>query len=121
MKGIDSLKKDCVQKLEGVLDDAEKEIRAQIETRTKTYSEAIRASLEDAFDSAMQRFEQSIARLMALEKKTLDKENAKLQRLKELQTTLASHEARFAELAKLAAKAAAKVVAPPSPQKAQSP
>jgi hypothetical protein len=122
LKGVDSLKKDCVARLDGVVDDAEKEIRAQIETRTRVYADAIRGSLEDAFDAAMQRFEQSIERLMSVEKKTLDKENAKLERLRELQTTLASHEARFAELAKLAAKAVAKVTTGSAPEakKAQS-
>ena len=106
LKGVDSLKKDCTGRLDAVLEDSEREVKTQVESRTKSFADAIRASLEEAFDTAMQRFEQSIARLMTLERKVLDAENAKLARLKELQSTLIAHEGRFADLAKLAAKAA---------------
>lgn len=112
LKGVDSLKKDCLGKLEPVLDGAENEVKTQITARTAKFADAIRSSIEDRFDEAMQRFEQSIARLMGLEKKVLDKEKAKLARLAELQSTLTSHEQRFAELAKLAAKVAKTALSP---------
>jgi hypothetical protein len=112
LKGVDSLKKDCLGKLEGVLDGAEAEVKVQIESRAAKFADAIRVSIEDAFDGAMQRFEQSIARLMGIEKKALDAEKAKLARLAELQSTLTGHEQRFAELAKLAAKVAKTALSP---------
>src|SRR5204863_5933869 len=98
LKGVDSLKKDCLGKLEPVLDGAENEVKTQIASRVGKFADAIRASIEDRFDEAMQRFEQSIARLMGIEKKVLDTEKAKLGRLAELQSTLTSHEQRFVEL-----------------------
>jgi hypothetical protein len=99
LKGVDSLKQDCVEKLEACLDDGEKQLRAQIDARQPSFAGALKGSLEDALEAAMGRFERSIGHLMELERKTLDAQRGKLTRLAELRTALDAHEARISELA----------------------
>jgi hypothetical protein len=96
---IDSLKQDCAARIEACVDDVAEAIRAQLESRHATLGAALRASLEEALDAAMQRFERSIARLMEVERKTLAAEHERLARLAELRASLEAHGAWFAALA----------------------
>ena len=102
LKGVESLRQDCVVSVEACVDESARQIRAQLESRHENLATALRASLEEALDAAMQRFERSIARLMELETKTLAAEREKLARLAALRASLEAHEARFAALAEQA-------------------
>jgi exonuclease VII small subunit len=101
-KGLDSLKRDCIQKLEVSLHMVERHLREQIDALPPRFACAIQASLEEALDQALARFERSITHLLDLERRTLATEQAKLQRLSELRSVLADHDARFKQLAKRA-------------------
>ncbi len=96
LKGVDSLKRDCAATIEACVDESWQQIRAQLESRRESLAGALRASLEEALDVAMQRFARSIANLMELETKTLAAERAKLARLGTLRASLEAYEAHFA-------------------------
>jgi hypothetical protein len=102
LKGIESLREDCATKVSACLDDAALAMRAQLDAREASFASALEASLEDALDAAMQRFERSIARLMDLETRTLAAERAKLAELATLRASLEAEEARLAALARRA-------------------
>jgi hypothetical protein len=99
LRGVESLRQDCATQIDACVDESARQIRAQLETRKEGLAAALRASLEESLDSAMQRFAQSIARLMELERSTLDAEKRKVARLAELRGALEAHEARFAAIA----------------------
>jgi hypothetical protein len=81
LKGVDSLKKECAARLDACLDDVERSVSAQIAGREASLAEALRASLDEAFDKALERLEESIERLMALERRVLESERRKLEEL----------------------------------------
>jgi len=99
LKGLDSLKKECKTRLEDCLDDVERSVSAQIEGRAASFAEALRASLDEACDRALERLEESIARLMALERRVLDAERKRRDDLSRLREMLEEHAARFTRLA----------------------
>ena len=101
-RNVESLKQDCVAGIEACVDESAQQLRAQLESRQANLAGALRASLEESLDTAMQRFAQSIARLMELERETLAVEREKLARLAELHASLEHQEARFAALAEQA-------------------
>ena len=58
LKGVESLRQDCVVSVEACVDESALQIRAQLESRHESLAAALRASLEEALDAtAMQRFE----------------------------------------------------------------
>jgi hypothetical protein len=99
LRGVESLRQDCAAQIDACVDESARQIRSQLEMRKEGLAGALRASLEESLDSAMQRFAQSIARLMELEQRTLDAEKGKVARLAELRGALEAHEARFAAIA----------------------
>jgi phage-related tail protein len=98
LKGLDSLKSECVTRLDSCLEDVERSVSAQIVGREASFAEAIRASLDEAFDRAVERLEESIARLMALERRVLDAERKRRDDLAKLRALLDEHASRFASL-----------------------
>jgi hypothetical protein len=88
LKGLDSLKKECESRLDACLDDVERSVSAQIVGRQASFAEALRASLDEAFDRAFERLEESIERLMALERRMLEAERRKLDELASLRRIL---------------------------------
>jgi hypothetical protein len=88
LKGVDSLKKECAARLDACLDDVERSVSAQIAGREASLAEALRASLDEAFDRALERLEESLQRLMALERRVLDMERRKLEELGALRRML---------------------------------
>ena len=99
LKGLDSLKKECATRLDECLDDVERSVAAQIVGRASSFAEALRASLDEAFDRAIERLEESITRLMALERRVLDAERKRRDDLSRLRELLEEHAGRFARLA----------------------
>jgi hypothetical protein len=94
LKGIDSLKQECVARLDECLDEVERHVAAQIAGRRTSFEEALRASLHDALDHAIERRRDSINRLMALERKVLELEHERRAKLVELRALVDRHPAR---------------------------
>jgi hypothetical protein len=95
LRGLDSLKKECSTRLDTCLDDVERSVTAQIVGRQASLAEALRASLDEAFEHALARLEESIARLMALERRVLETERTRRSDLSKLRSILEEHAARF--------------------------
>ncbi|HEY8088071.1 MAG TPA: hypothetical protein VIF09_09500, partial [Polyangiaceae bacterium] len=95
LKGLDSLKKECTARLDGCLDDVERSVSAQIVGRAASFAEALRSSLDEAFDRAIERLEESITRLMALERRVLDAEHKRRDDLSRLRELLEEHASRL--------------------------
>ncbi len=88
LRGVDSLKQECVARLDECLGKIERDVAAQIAGRRSSFEEALRASLHDALDQALKRRQESIARLTALERKVLDSEYEKLAKLAKLRAVV---------------------------------
>jgi hypothetical protein len=95
-KGLDSLKQECIERLDACLDDVEQSVAAQIEGRHASFADALRSSLDEALDQAMQRLEASIGRLMALERRVLESERRKREDLARLRAGLDEDVTRIA-------------------------
>jgi len=95
LKGVDSLKQECVVRLAECLGEIERDVAAQIAGRRSSFEEALRASLHDALDQALERRQESIARLTALERKALDSEYDKRAKLATLRALVDEHAARI--------------------------
>jgi hypothetical protein len=100
LKGIDSLKADCIAKLGACLDDGHKQLSQQVAERQPGFAAALRGSLEDGLDISLSRFERSITRLVDTERATLHSEGEKIARLAELNAALDAHEAAMAQPSK---------------------
>jgi hypothetical protein len=96
LKGLDSLKQECVARLDTCLDDVQRSVAAQIAGRQASYAEDLRASLDDALDVALERLNESIARVMALESRVLETERKKREDLARLRSTLEENVMRIA-------------------------
>jgi hypothetical protein len=98
LKGTDSLKHDCVVKLESCLLDAEKQLQAQVELREPSFASALHDSMDSALDNAARRFERALGRLIDVEQRALAAEREKLARLEELRAALDAEERMLTEL-----------------------
>jgi hypothetical protein len=87
LEGLDSLKRACTARLDKCLDDVEASVAAQI-TGREAFAEELRASLDQAFDSALAQLDSSISRLMALERRVLDDERKREEELARLRAML---------------------------------
>jgi hypothetical protein len=87
LEGLDSLKKACIGRLDKCLDEVETSVAAQI-TGRDAFAEELRASLDQAFDSALAQLDSSISRLMALERRVLDDERKRQEELARLRAML---------------------------------
>jgi hypothetical protein len=96
LKGLDSLKQECVARLDGCLDEVERSVASQLAGRQATFAEELRASLDDALDAALQRLDASISRLMALERRVLETERKKREDLATLRSTLEENVVKIA-------------------------
>ncbi len=87
LKGLDSLKKECIARLDRCLDDVQQSVAEQIVGR-QAFAGELRASLDDAFDDALAQLESTISRLMALERRVLEDERKKREDLVRLRAML---------------------------------
>ena len=107
LKGPGTLRQECAARLEACIDESAQQIKTQLEGRRASFAASLGGSLEEALDSAMRRFERSIARLRDLEARTLAAEHAKLAAIAELRAALATHERHLVALADRARRAGA--------------
>jgi hypothetical protein len=92
LRGVDSLKQECVARLDECMSEIEHDVAVQIAGRRSSFEEALRASLHDALDQALERRQESIARLTALERKVLDAEYEKRAKLAKLRAVVDRHD-----------------------------
>jgi hypothetical protein len=98
LKGTDSLKQECITKIEACLTDTESHARAQLQSKRPDLSRVIRVTLDEALDEALARLNDAIARLMAIERTAIDRERAKLEALTATRGTLEACDARLTRL-----------------------
>jgi len=98
LKGTDSLKQDCLTRVDAFLSDTENHARAQLQDRRPDLSRVIRVTLDEALREALGRLNEAIARLMAVERRTIDGERAKLEQLTAAHRTLEDCDVRLAAL-----------------------
>jgi hypothetical protein len=98
LKGTDSLKQDCIAKIDACINDAESHARVQLESKRPELSTTIRVSLDEALEEAFQRLNDAIARLMAVERRAIDGERAKIQDATTARDKLADCDQRLARL-----------------------
>lgn len=78
LKGTDSLKQECIAKIEACLNDAGSHAQAQLRGRRTDLSRVVRVSLDGALEEALGRLNDAIARLIAVERRAIDRERAKV-------------------------------------------
>ena len=98
LKGTDSLKQECITKIDACLTDTESHARAQLQSKRPDLSRVIRVTLDEALDEALARLNDAIARLMAIERTAIDRERAKLEALTATRGTLEACDARLMRL-----------------------
>jgi len=96
LRGLESLKKECIGRLDACLDDVEQKIAAHVTGRHGSFVEELRASLDDALDIALEQLDASISRLMSLERRTLETERRKRADLAQLREILEENVIRVA-------------------------
>lgn len=103
LKGVDSLKQDCLAKIGACLRDVESHATAQLESKRPDLSRILRATIDDGLGEALERLEQAIARLMAVERRAIAAERTKLEQLDAARGVLVRSEQRLARIAEVAA------------------
>jgi hypothetical protein len=98
LKGTDSLKQECIAKIETCLNDAEGHARAQLQGKRADVSRVIRAALDEALEEGLGRLNDAITRLMTVERRTIEREAAKLGELTAARRALEECDERLARL-----------------------
>ncbi len=78
LRGTDSLKQECIAKLDACLNETESHALAQLQEKSSDLSRVIRVALEEAFEEAFGRLNEAITRLMTVERRAIDRERVKL-------------------------------------------
>jgi hypothetical protein len=81
LKGIDSLKQECIAKIDACLNDAESHASAQLHSKRPDLSRVIRVTLDEALEEALRQLNDAIVRLKDLERRAIDGERAKIDEL----------------------------------------
>ena len=98
LKGLESLKQECIAKLDACMSEAEQQVEAQLAAKKPDIARAIRMSLDEALEQALARLEDAIARLVAVERKAITAEQTKLKEIDDARVVLEEHDARLARL-----------------------
>jgi hypothetical protein len=88
LKGTEALKQECTARIDACLNDSVRNALAQLQGKRADLSRVIRVSLDEALDEALRKLGDAITRLMATERKAIDAERAKLDRLTSLRSAL---------------------------------
>ena len=97
-KSIDSLKQDCLTRIQSMLAEAEQHAVTQLRGKRADLARVIGLSVEEALREAFERQGDAIGRLMSLERRAIEREKATLAALDEARNTLLEHEKRLAQL-----------------------
>jgi hypothetical protein len=104
LKGTDSLKQECLAKIDACLNEAESHARAQLQGKRGDLSRVIRVALDEAVEEALRQLDDAIRRLMTVERKAIERERTKLAKLGDARR---AHEACDERLARIVERAAA--------------
>jgi hypothetical protein len=104
LKGIDSLKQDCFDKIDATLSATEAHSLEQLRGKRPDFARVIALSVEEALGEALQRLEDAISRLMAVEKRTIERERSTLAQLDDARSSLEEHDNQLAKLIEAAMK-----------------
>jgi hypothetical protein len=97
LKGLGSLKSECVAKIDRNIDEAKGRVLAVLDGKRPDLARILHVSLDDALGEALARFDRSIAHLLDIEKTAIAKEQTKLDALVEALAELQEHDARLAK------------------------
>ena len=81
LKGTDSLKQECLAKIDACLDEAESHAREQLQSKRGDLSRVIRVALDEAVEESLRQLDDAIRRLMTVERKAIERERTKLAKL----------------------------------------
>jgi hypothetical protein len=98
LKGTDSLKQECIAKIDACLNEVESHARAQLQNKRPDLSRVVRVTLDEALGEALLRLNDAIARLRAIERRAIERERAKLEELAAGRRTLAELDSRLTRL-----------------------
>jgi hypothetical protein len=98
LKGTDALKQECIARIDACLNDSERHALEQLQAKRVDLSRIIRVSLDEALDEALRRLGDAIERLMATERKAIDAETAKLERLTDQRDALEEWDRRLTKV-----------------------
>jgi hypothetical protein len=98
LKGTDSLKQECQSKIDACLDGVADHARAQLKERRPDFSRVIRVTLEERLEEVLGRLGGAIERLMVVERRSIDAERRKLERLAGFRSDLEASEERLGAL-----------------------
>jgi hypothetical protein len=102
LKGTDSLKQECIAKIDGCLNETESHASAQLQGKRSDLSRVIRVALDEALEEALGRLSDAITRLMAVERRAIDRERAKLADIGDARHALETCDERLAQLVETA-------------------
>ena len=98
LKGVESLKQECLEKTRACLDDAERHAHAQLAARRTDLSRVVRITLDEALDAALTQLGDAIDRLRVIEKQAIERERAKMSSLTDVRLALEKWDANLASL-----------------------
>jgi hypothetical protein len=98
LRGTDSLKQECVAKIDDCLNETERHARAQLQDKRSDLSRVIRVALDEALEEAFGRLNEAITRLMTVERRTIERERAKVVELGAARAALEECDERLARV-----------------------
>jgi hypothetical protein len=104
LKGTDSLKQECLAKIDACLNEAESHACAQLQGKRGDLSRVIGVALDEAIEESLRQLDDAIRRLMTVERKAIERERTKLANLGDARR---AHEACDERLARIVERAAA--------------
>ena len=102
LKGTDSLKQECLAKIDACLREAESHARTQLQGKRGDLSRVIRVALDEAVEESLRQLDDAIRRLMTVERKAIERERTKLANLSDARR---AHEACDERLARIVERA----------------
>jgi hypothetical protein len=78
LKGVDSLKQECIDKVRTCLEAAENHARNQLANKKPDFSKVVRVTLDEGLDSAFRTLGDAIERLKTIERDAIERERARL-------------------------------------------
>ena len=100
---VQRMKDECIRQIRQRVAQVEKAIGEWIDRSHESFARDIRAAIDDTLAHALKKRDQSIIRLIDLEGKALEREQAKLRDLGDLKSALDAHATQFARIAERSA------------------
>jgi hypothetical protein len=98
LKGTDSLKQECLGKIDACLNEAESHARAQLQGKRSDLSRVIGVALDEGVEESLRQLDDAIRRLMMVERKAIERERTKLANLGEARIAYEACDERLARI-----------------------